>query len=93
MNTIEDKTKLIENAVEDFGNTIRNFRIKNGLTLQDMAEVCDCSPSYIWRVEQHRRNPGIDVRIKILEKGLGFTAEDIYEYLKKYLQQNDEVIG
>jgi transcriptional regulator with XRE-family HTH domain len=88
---IEQKTNLIENAIEDFGKTIHDFRVKNGLSLYDMAEICGCSPSYIWRIEQKRRNPNIDVRVRILEKGLGFTAEDIYEYLKKYLQQNNGV--
>jgi transcriptional regulator with XRE-family HTH domain len=84
------ETSLIQNAIEDFGKTIRDFRVESGLTLQDMAEICGCSASYIWRIEQHRRNPDIDVRIRILEKGLGFTVDDIYEYLKKYLQQTDE---
>jgi transcriptional regulator with XRE-family HTH domain len=90
---IEEKTKLIENAVQDFGKTLHDFRVKKGLSLQDMSEIVSCSPSYVWRIENHRRNPDLDVRLRILEKGLGFTAEDIYEYLKKYLQQNDDVVG
>ena len=90
---IEEKTKLIENAVQDFGKTLHDFRVKKGLSLQDMSEIVSCSPSYVWRIESHRRNPDLDVRLRILEKGLGITAEDIYEYLKKYLQQNDDVVG
>lgn len=75
----------IEKAVEDFGTTVHEFRVRNSLTLQDLAELVSCSPAYLWRIENHRRNPSVDFRLRFLEQGMGLSTAEIYVYLEKYI--------
>ncbi|MFS0752644.1 helix-turn-helix domain-containing protein [Oceanobacillus sp. 1P07AA] len=84
----QERVVLIDSLVEDFGRAVRDFRIRSGITLQDMAFIISCSPSYIWRIEAHRRNPEVDFRIRVLNQAMGFSAEDICLYLEKYMEKN-----
>lgn len=88
--TAEEKIKLIDQLIEDFGGTIHSFRVSRCLTLQDMAELVSCSASYVWRIENNRRNPDFDVRIRFLEQAMGFSAEDIYVYLSRFSSREEK---
>lgn len=81
----EDKSLIIEKAVEDFGAIVHEFRIKNNLTLQDLAEITGLSSSFLWRIENNRRNAELDSRVKIMTLGMGWTTEDVYIYLDKFI--------
>lgn len=81
----EDKRLIIEQAVEDFGAIVHEFRRKNNLTLQDFAEITGLSSSFLWRIENNRRNAELDSRVKIMTLGMGWTTEDVYIYLDKYI--------
>ncbi|AIF45090.1 helix-turn-helix domain-containing protein [Virgibacillus sp. SK37] len=76
---------LVDQLVEDFGKTVKEFRIKSGLTLQDMAEIVSLSPSYVYRIEAHKRRPEIGTRIKFMTEAMGFASEEINLYLEKYI--------
>ncbi|MGG3772958.1 helix-turn-helix domain-containing protein [Heyndrickxia faecalis] len=79
------REEKIKQAIEDFGGLIRDFRTRNFLSFSEMADLCECSPSYIFRIQNGKRNPEIDFRIKIL-MAMDWSTEDIYLFL-------DEVIS
>lgn len=85
MNATESSLERIEKAVNNFGGTIHEFRINNNLSLQDMAEIVSLSPSYIWRIENSKRNPDIDMRVRILTLGMCWSTSDIHLYLEQIL--------
>lgn len=81
-----NRKEMIKRAIEDIGELIRDFRTRNFLTFGDMADLCGgCSPSYIFRIENGRRNPDFDFRIRLLT-AMNWSTEDIYWFL-------DEVIS
>lgn len=80
----KEKVMMVDQLLEDFGRTIKEYRIKSGLTLQDMAEIVSLSPSYVYRIEAHKRRPEIGTRIRFMDEALGFTTEEINLYLGKY---------
>ncbi|AIF42168.1 helix-turn-helix domain-containing protein [Virgibacillus sp. SK37] len=81
----KEKIMLVDQLVVDFGKTVKEFRIKSGLTLQDMAEIVSLSPSYVYRIEAHKRKPEIGTRIRFMTEAMGFTSEEINLYLEKYI--------
>lgn len=81
----DDRELIIEKAVEDFGAVLHDFRVRNNMTLQDMAEVTGVSSSYVWRIEQNRRKPELEIRVNFMTLGMGWTTEDVYLYLDKYI--------
>lgn len=87
MSNDEKRMELINQAVDDFGGLLREYRKENFLTLQCMAEVIGCSPSYVYRIENKKRNPEVDFRVKALSEGMNWSEEDIYLYLKEILSR------
>lgn len=81
------RMELINQAVDDFGGLLRQYRKNNFLTLESMAQAIGCSPSYVYRIEQKRRNPEVDFRIRVLTSGMDWSTEDIYLYLKEVLSR------
>jgi DNA-binding XRE family transcriptional regulator len=81
----EKREEMIKRAIEDIGGLIREFRTRNFLSFGDMADLCGASPSYIFRIENGKRNPDFDFRIRILT-AMNWSTEDIYWFL-------DEVIS
>lgn len=70
MNKVESKLARAEKAINDFGGLVHGYRIVNNLSLQSMAEIVSLSASYLWRIENGRRNPDLDVRVRILTLGM-----------------------
>lgn len=81
------RMELINQAVDDFGGLLREYRKKNFLSLQDMSELIGCSTSYVYRIENNKRNPEMDFRIRVLTEGMNWPAEYIYLYLKEVLSR------
>lgn len=81
----DDRELLIEKSVKDFGAVLHEFRVKNNLTLQDMAEITGVSSSYVWRIEQNRRKPELEMRLNFMIQAMGWSTEDVYLYLDKYI--------
>lgn len=84
----QQSLEMIRNAVDNFGSAIRDYREKELLTLNDLAERVGCSGSYIFRAEKGSRKVPIHMRVKILTKGLYWNADEIecflIETVKKY---------
>ncbi len=71
----------INNAIEDFGGLLRDYRLEHHLSLQDLSQIVGYSPSYIWRIEKYRRFPEMDTKLKMLLSI--WSIEDIYLYLQE----------
>ncbi|WP_339216989.1 helix-turn-helix transcriptional regulator [Ornithinibacillus sp. FSL M8-0202] len=87
MNNEEKKLELVNQAIDDFGGLLQDYRRKYFLTLEDMASLVGCSASYIHRIEHGKRNPEIDFRIKVLTMGMNWSTEEIYLYLEEFLSR------
>ena len=49
------------------GNTIRNARIKKGLSQETLAEMVGITPTHLKHIESEHRKPSIDVLIEIAQ--------------------------
>lgn len=49
------------------GNTIRNSRIKKGLSQETLAEMVGITPTHLKHIESEHRKPSIDVLIEIAQ--------------------------
>lgn len=85
MNQLENRLEKVEKAVNNFGGLVHEFRLENGMSLQDMAEVVSLSPSYLWRIENAKRKPDLDVRVRILNSGMNWSTVDIHLYLEQII--------
>lgn len=90
MNKVESKLARIEKAINDFGGLVHEFRIRNNLSLQDMAELASLSSSYIWRIENAKRKPDLDVRVRILTLGMNWSTVDIHFYLEQIIAKRSK---
>ncbi|WP_210471013.1 helix-turn-helix domain-containing protein [Sporosarcina sp. 6E9] len=83
---LQDREKVVNvkvaKAVEDFGGLIREFRLKNNLSLQDTANLVSCSSSYIWRIENYKRNPELNFRVRLLSLGMCWETKDVQSYIQ-----------
>jgi len=89
----QQRLEMIRNAVDNFGNTIKDYREKELLTLNELAERVGCSGSYIFRAEKGSRKVPVHMRVKILTKGLNWNSNEIECYLietvKEYVQKDN----
>jgi transcriptional regulator with XRE-family HTH domain len=83
---LRTRAEMIEKAVNDFGAFLYDFRMKKSISLQQMADRVSITPSYLCRIENGKRMPELDVRIRILTKGMHWSVIDVMLYL-------DQVIG
>lgn len=81
-------TTRIKKAVEDFGGLLHDYRIQKQLSLQDMAEIFGYSASYIWRIENHKRFPEMDTKIKMLLAI--WDVEEVYGFLEEIVTREQE---
>ena len=56
------------------GKRLKEFRVKNGLTQEKLAELCDLSTSYISYIETGKRKLSFKT-IEILSRHLKFEIE------------------
>ena len=69
------------------GNNIRNERLKQNLTIDELAYKADITPSYLGKVERVQNKLSLEVLIKIAN-ALGITSDDILSHkFKKVPQQ------
>ncbi|MBU9710888.1 helix-turn-helix domain-containing protein [Evansella tamaricis] len=88
MKEVDRNLEKVDLAIDDFGKVVQDFRLKNGLTLQDMADLVSCSPSYLWRIENQRRNPDMDVKVRILMLGMCWDPKDVLLFLERSLSKD-----
>lgn len=89
MNDVEkrriDKVNL---AVDDFGRLIREYRKTHNLSLMDMAELSGFTPSFIWRIENNRRKPQLETKIRLLL--VMWSKDEIHAYLDRVISKENE---
>ena len=68
-----DKRKAIPNIInsESIGNKIKYFRLKKGLTREELAKVCGVSRAYLAEIEQKNRSTIHPLYIQKIADGLG----------------------
>ncbi|MGQ0527424.1 MAG: helix-turn-helix domain-containing protein [Alphaproteobacteria bacterium] len=52
-------------ALKALGKNIKDHRKKNGLTQEQLAELCEFDPTYISLLERGKRNPAFLTVVKI----------------------------
>ncbi|MBK7576613.1 MAG: helix-turn-helix transcriptional regulator [Ignavibacteria bacterium] len=62
---------------ENLGNNIRRYRLKKGLTQEQLSQLSDVSEAYLSKLEAGRRNPTVTVLAKIAEI-LGVELEMLF---------------
>lgn len=66
----------------DIGNKLKQLRIKNGLTLEELASRSELSKGFLSQVERDLTSPSIDTLSDILE-ALGTDLSKFFEPVKK----------
>jgi transcriptional regulator with XRE-family HTH domain len=64
-----------------FGRCIREYRVKKGLSQEDLAELCGLHRTYISDVERGERNVSL-VNIEKICEALGVKIHTIFERMK-----------
>lgn len=58
-------------------SVLKNLRLKNNLTQQELANLVGCTPKYIGFLENEERTPSLNIAIKI-SKLFNLPIEDIF---------------
>lgn len=75
----EKRMEKINKAIEDFGGLLHAYRLHHSISLQKMAENVGYSASYIWRIENYKRYPEMDTKLKMLLAM--WSIEEVHMYL------------
>ena len=67
---------------ELFGQRLREQRLKQNLTLEQLAEKANLSPNYVGMVERGLKEPGLATIVKILN---GLNLEEAASHLMQVL--------
>ena len=62
---------------ENLGSNIRRYRLKKGLTQEQLSQLSEVSEAYLSKLEAGRRNPTVTVLAKIAEI-LGVELEMLF---------------
>lgn len=62
----------------EFGKTIRDLRLKNNLTLRDLAKNSGCSISFLSQLERDMVSPSV-ANLKKIADALGITIASLFE--------------
>ena len=66
----------MKNEVIQFGEKLREVRLKKKLSQGDVARILDVHRSYISGLERGRRNPSL-LTVQKIAKALGVSAKDL----------------
>jgi transcriptional regulator with XRE-family HTH domain len=61
-----------------FGTRLRSIRERKGLTQEQLADLSGLHRTYIWGIEQGRRNPSLINIVRIAE-ALGLKVGDLFD--------------
>ena len=67
---------------ELFGQRLREQRLKQNLTLEQLAEKANLSPNYVGMVERGLKEPGLATIVKLLN-GLNVSADTLDAHAEK----------
>ncbi len=71
----------LQNLPVLFGETIRDFRKKNGLAQEKLASIAGIDRTYMSAIERGLKNPSLKIIFKISE-GLGICPSEIISELE-----------
>ena len=74
----------LENAL---AITLKNRRIKCGLSQEDLAHECNVDRTYISMIERQKRNPTLNIIFRIC-KSLDIKASDFISGIEKAMENN-----
>lgn len=74
----QDKKVIVE-----FGELVRQLRMKHFYSLEELAEKVNLSPSYIWRIEQGKREARLETKLNILVNGFGYEYTLLESFIKE----------
>lgn len=74
-------------ANENFGAFIQDLRKERGNSLEEIAVRSGVIASYIWRIEKQKRQPSLDVQLKILAHGFYINEELLGEFAQAYIKE------
>ncbi len=63
--------------MDHLGDKLRSLRKQRNLSLQELAKLADCPPSYLSMIENNKVDPSIS-RLKKIAEGLGITIIDLF---------------
>jgi transcriptional regulator with XRE-family HTH domain len=91
MGSVSVKSGLVQKEHLGIGETIRHFRKKQGLTLQQLADMAGLSPSFISLAERGKATPSI-VSLMNLAKSLDISISNFLEIPKggKAIRRKDQ---
>ncbi|MHC6180326.1 helix-turn-helix domain-containing protein [Clostridium sp. JNZ X4-2] len=67
--------------------TLKNRRIKCGLSQEDLAHKCNIDRTYISMIERQKRNPTLNIIFRIC-KSLDIKASDFILNIEKTMEGN-----
>lgn len=73
----------------EIGKRIRNYRIQQKLSQEELAEKCELHPTYIGQVERGEKNATIESIYKITA-GLSVSMSTLFEKIDSYDGVNKE---
>lgn len=73
----------MESGQFNLGASLKFFRLQNNITLENLSERSDLTPSYLSQMENNKVNPSFE-SIEKYCKGIGITLPELFTY-----KQND----
>jgi len=71
----------------EIGQRIRNYRLQQKLSQEELAEKCGLHPTYIGQVERGEKNATIESISKIAS-GLNISLSMLFEHIEDYEKNN-----
>lgn len=78
----------MNDITKHFGQRVRYYRKKQGLSQEQLAELCELHPTYIGQLERGEKNASLETIMHICN-GLRVTPSQIFEY---FSEENSAII-
>ena len=75
---------------EEFGEVLRELRIKLGLTQADLAEILDMDEKHLGKIERGKKTPKFARPLYNLFTKTDVSLDEMYTELQKRLKNNKE---
>ena len=72
----------------EIGKRIRNYRLQQDMSQDDLAEKCGMHPTYIGQIERGEKNATIESISKIAS-GLNVSLSTLFEHLEEYTETDN----
>ncbi len=77
--SLNDMSPKSNDAIKlEFGQSVRDIRVKKGLSQEGLAEMCELDRSYIGGVERGERNISL-INIRRIADGLGISPRELFD--------------